>query len=79
MGEVEDVVGLGSNQACASTVNFNIATDHKIDSRAAGYWLSFKMTLAATDNKDFEFSCFDIDITQTGSQCPQYGHELQSA
>jgi len=68
MGEVEDVVGLVSNQAGTSTVNFNIATDHTIDSRAAGYCLSFKMTLVATDYKDFKFSCFDIDITQTGSQ-----------
>ena len=68
MGEVEDVVGLVSNQAGTSTVNFNIATDHKIDGRAAGYCLSFKMTLVATDDEDFKFSCFDIDITQNGSQ-----------
>ena len=39
-----------------------------IESRAAGYCLSFKMTLVATGYKDFKFSCFDIDITQTGSQ-----------
>ncbi len=68
MGKVEDVVGLVSNQACASTVNFNIATDHKIDSRAAGRYLSYKMTLGATDYKDFEFSGFDIDVTQTGAR-----------
>ena len=68
MGEVEDVVGLVSTQACASTVNFDIATDHKIDGRAAGYCLSFKMTLVATDYKDFKFRCFDIDIKQNGSQ-----------
>ena len=52
----------------ASTVNFNIATDHKIDSRAAGRYLSYKMTLGATDYKDFEFSGFDIDVTQTGAR-----------
>ena len=50
------------------TVNFDIATDHKIDSRAAGRYLSYKMTLGATDYKDFEFSGFDIDITQTGAR-----------
>ena len=51
-----------------SAVTFNLATDHKIDSRAAGRYLSYKMTLAATDYKDFEFSGFDIDVTQTGSR-----------
>ena len=52
----------------ASSVSFNVATDHKIDSRAAGRYLSYKMTLGTTDYKDFEFSGFDIDITQTGSR-----------
>jgi len=48
----------------ASAVTFDISTDHKIDSRAAGRYLSYKVTL--TDNKDFEFSGFDLDITATG-------------
>ena len=52
----------------ASAVNFDVAADHKIDSRAAGRYLSYKMTLGATDYKDFEFSGFDIDITQTGAR-----------
>ena len=43
-----------------STVTFNIATDHMIDSRAAGRYLSYKMTLGTTDYKDFELSGFDI-------------------
>ena len=51
-----------------SNVTFDIATDHKIDSRAAGRYLSYKMTLNADDYKDFEISGFDIDITQTGSR-----------
>lgn len=45
-------------------VTFNIATDHKIDSRAAGRYLSYKVTI--NDNKDFEFSGFDLDVTTTG-------------
>jgi len=45
---------------------FNVATDHKIDSRASGRYLSYKMTF--TDNKDFEFSGFDLDVTPTGSR-----------
>jgi len=49
-------------------VTFNIASDHKIDSRAAGRYLSYKMTLGATDYKDFELSGFDIDVTQTGAR-----------
>jgi hypothetical protein len=47
-------------------VTFDIATDHKIDSRAAGRYLSYKLTYS--DNKDFEFSGFDLDITITGSR-----------
>ena len=48
----------------ASSVTFDMATDHKIDSRAAGRYLSYKLTF--TDNKDFEMSGFDLDITTTG-------------
>ena len=48
----------------ASSVTFDMATDHKIDSRAAGRYLSYKLTY--TDNKDFEMSGFDLDITTTG-------------
>ena len=47
--------------AYASASTFDIAADHKIDSRAA-------LTLAASDYKDFEFSGFDIDVTQTGAR-----------
>ena len=34
----------------------------------SGRYLSYKMTLGATDYKDFEFSGFDIDVTQTGAR-----------
>ena len=47
-------------------VTFDIATDHKIDSRASGRYLSYKMTL--TDNKDFDLSGFDIEVTPTGAR-----------
>ena len=50
----------------ASAVTFDMATQHKIDSRAAGRYLSYKMTI--TDNKDFEFTGFDLDATQTGAR-----------
>lgn len=43
---------------------FDIATDHKIDSRAAGRYLSYKITV--NDNKDFELSGFDLDVVPTG-------------
>lgn len=43
---------------------FNIATDHKIDSRAAGRYLSYRVTIP--DNKDFEISGFDLEVTPTG-------------
>ena len=47
-----------------STAVFDIATDHKIDSRAAGRYLSYKVTIP--DNKDFEISGFDLEVTTTG-------------
>ena len=53
-----------STPSYASQVTFNIATDHKIDSRAAGRYLSYRVTL--NDNKDFELSGFDLDVTPTG-------------
>ena len=42
--------------------------DHKIHSRAADRYLRHKMTLGATDYKDFEFSGLDINITQTSAR-----------
>jgi len=44
--------------------SFNITTDHKIDSRAAGRYLSYKVT--SSSNADFEISGFDLDVTATG-------------
>jgi hypothetical protein len=51
-----------------SAVTFDISTDHKIDSRAAGRYLSYRMKLAASDYKDFELSGFDINVVPTGSR-----------
>lgn len=51
-----------------SPVTYNIPTEHKIDSRAAGRYLSYRMTLADTDYKDFDLSGFDIEITPTGAR-----------
>ena len=48
-----------------STV-FNTGTDYKIDSRSAGRYLSYKILVS--DNKDFEVSGFDIDISATGAR-----------
>lgn len=50
----------------SASATFDIATDYKIDSRAAGRYLSYKVTLQATDYKDFQFSGFDLDVTTTG-------------
>ena len=54
MTVVEVLPEVASTQAYASLVNFNTATAHKIDSRAAGHYRSYKMTLGATDYKEFE-------------------------
>ena len=46
------------------TYNFNSDTEHKIDARSAGRYLSYKVT-TPTD-KDFDISGFDFDIITTG-------------
>jgi hypothetical protein len=51
-----------------SAVTFDVSTDHKIDARAAGRYLSYKMTLADDDYKDFQLSGFDLDVTITGAR-----------
>ena len=56
------------NPTYGNTVTFDTATDYKIDSRAAGRYLSYKVSLADNDYKDFSFSGFDIDVTTTGSK-----------
>jgi hypothetical protein len=53
-----------STPAYSSSQVFDMATDHKIDSRAAGRYLSYKVSF--TDNKDFELSKFDLEVTATG-------------
>jgi len=50
----------------STSATFNTNTDYKLDSRAAGRYLSYKITLAADDYKDFAFSGFDVDVTTTG-------------
>ncbi|MDB2513539.1 hypothetical protein N9Y31_03390 [Alphaproteobacteria bacterium] len=50
----------------SAPVTFDLSTQHKIDSRAAGRYLSYRMTL--TDNKDFDLSGFDIELTPTGAR-----------
>jgi len=54
------------NPVYSAAAVFDISTDYKIDSRAAGRYLSYKMTLDAGDFKDFDFSGFDVDVTTTG-------------
>ena len=59
-----DIPNQNPNYSASAT--FDISTDYKIDSRAAGRYLSYKMTVAAGDYKDFQFSGFDLDVTTTG-------------
>jgi hypothetical protein len=55
---------LGAAPVYDSSINFDGATDYKIDTRVSGRYLSYKMTLA--DNKDFSFLGFDLDVLTTG-------------
>ena len=52
----------------SASTTFNMATDYKIDSRAAGRYLSYKITLQPGDLKDYAFSGFDLDVTTTGQR-----------
>lgn len=60
--------GAADLQASAPTfetpVTFNALSDHKIDSRAAGRYLSYKLTVP--DNKNFAYIGFDAELTLTG-------------
>jgi hypothetical protein len=55
---------LGNATAYQGSITFDGATDYKIDTRASGRYLSYKM--AVLDNKDFSFLGFDLDVLTTG-------------
>jgi hypothetical protein len=50
----------------STTTTFDIASDYKVDSRAAGRYLSYKFSKSPSDYADFELSGFDLDVTTTG-------------
>ena len=47
-----------------TAVSFNVATDYKVDSRASGRYLSYKLEVPVA--KDFSFTGFDVDVSITG-------------
>jgi hypothetical protein len=47
-----------------NAVTYDWGTDHKIDTRIAGRYISYKMTY--TDTKDFQLTGFDMNVTVTG-------------
>lgn len=47
-----------------TTVSFNAASEYKIDSRASGRYLSYKLEVPTA--KDFSFTGFDVDVSITG-------------
>ena len=55
-----------NNPTYSTSSSFNMATEYKIDSRAAGRYLSYRVTVS--DNKDFELSGFDLEVTATGKR-----------
>jgi len=55
---------LSQNPTYESTVTFDASTDYKIDSRASGRYLSYKLTM--NDYKDFAFIGFDAEVMVTG-------------
>lgn len=55
---------LGNTTTYQSSTTFDGATDYKIDTRASGRYLSYKMVVS--DNKDFSFLGFDLDVSTTG-------------
>jgi len=55
---------LGDTAVYSGSVDFDVSTDYKIDSRVSGRYLSYKMTVS--DTKDFDFLGFDLDMMTTG-------------
>jgi len=55
---------LGDTPTYQNSSTFDGSTDYKIDTRAAGRYLSYTMTVP--DNKDFSFLGFDVDVLTTG-------------
>jgi hypothetical protein len=55
---------LGDTPTLGSDITFDGATDYKIDTRASGRYLSYKMSVV--DTKDFSFLGFDADVLTTG-------------
>jgi hypothetical protein len=55
---------LGDTPTYSSDITFDGATDYKIDTRASGRYLSYKMSVV--DTKDFSFLGFDADVLTTG-------------
>ena len=55
---------IGNDPVYQASITFDGATDYKIDTRASGRYLSYKMTVP--DNKDFSFLGFDVDVLTTG-------------
>jgi len=55
---------LSHTPAYQITKTFDAATDYKIDSRASGRYLAYKLKI--DDYKDFEFIGFDIQVMVTG-------------
>ena len=53
-----DIPNQNPNYSASAT--FDISTDYKIDSRAAGRYLSYKMTVAATILKIFSFQVLTL-------------------
>jgi hypothetical protein len=47
-----------------TTVSFDSSVDYKIDSRASGRYLSYKVDIPVA--KDFSFTGFDLDVSITG-------------
>ena len=55
---------LGDATVYDTSITFDGSTDYKLDTRVAGRYLSYKMTVS--DDKDFSFIGFDLDVTTTG-------------
>jgi len=58
----------GNTPTYEAAVAFDTSTDYKIDSRAAGRYLAYKVTLGPTDYKSYDLTGYDIEVTATGGR-----------
>ena len=69
--DADDIVPSAAIFSNGTTVEFNVSTEYKIDTRISGRYLSYRLSAlhgSFSSLKDFKFSGMDIDVVVTGKR-----------